>query len=125
MKKIIFAALVICFVSCKTKEPEPDWQTIRYTYADGLILAMPERYKRLTGFDSICINSDLHHTELTADFCDPNEWRFNKRQRDTIYLPEKIMENRLHHNRNIGGDVSIKSVNQSGGITAEQVINNQ
>jgi len=97
MKKLTIALsfLFIFIVGCKSGNAP--------MVLDNNMIAMPEYYRRIIGYDSIQLvygahskyneskqDFDVTWDSLYANFCYQNEWEFEKFKKDTVYVHDTI-----------------------------------
>jgi hypothetical protein len=118
MKKLLFAMLL--FIGCNQKNwyPETDNETSMIVYTMATHIPLEDFYRKLTGYDSLQLII-RNGGKLGANFCFPNQWEFEKWRKDTVYIHDTVVKIVYINQPNI------KSVNQTGGQTAETIINNE
>lgn len=117
MKKILFISAFI-FIGCTQKNwhPETDDETSMIVYTMYTHIPLDDFYRKVTGYDSLQLI--IRNGKLEGNFCFPNQWEFNKWRKDTIYVHDTVIKTVYKNNP------SIITVNQTGGQTASEIINN-
>lgn len=96
--------LLVAVLSGCSREKEPE-------ILNGQTIAMPDYYRKITGYDSIQLvfggrgnydeakqDYDVTWDSLYANFCYPNKWQFEKFEKDTVFIHDTIYTSKNYKN---------------------------